>query len=237
MDVLGDDMLIINNGTPKSGSTWVNKIVNTMLNPEAPRLRWRRKDWENPSIHPTRLAKFIEAREWDGKTVMFKSHIPYAPTLDYLFQPDIRIIVSYRNLPDSIVSLFHHQVRLGKAKADRKERWLRTKGIDFAKKFLRYRNGWEQHSDVLMIPYETMVDDAANQIGRISRHLGLDLSAERLAEISETTQIRLKPGEAPRDGNHTRTGGQSRALEELPTPIYERLLRMDKRAEINQPGV
>lgn len=227
-------MLIMNNGTPKSGSTWVSKIVRTMVEPEAPGPKWRRDDWENPSIAPARLAEYVAARDWEGKTVMFKSHIAYVPKFDFLFQPDIRIIVSYRNLPDSILSLFHHQLRLGKVKPEKKDHWLRGEGIKFAKKFLNYRMGWAQHPDVLMIPYETMVEDAPNQIARIARHLGQDLSQDRLNEIAQATQFRLKPGEAPHDGSHARTGGQSRALEELPTPIFERLVRMDARAE-SQP--
>jgi len=187
-------MLIMNNGTPKSGSTWINKIVRLTLDIERPAQKWRREDWNSDSVHPVQLKEFIETGAWKKKDILFKTHITYRPRFKYLLQPGIKIIVTYRNLPDSIVSLFHHQIRHEKTKHTEIDIWFRKKGY------------------------------------KIGLFLNLYMTNKRAQEITQATQVRLNPGEKPKENSHTRTGGQSRAHIELPPKILARLERMEKRA-------
>ena len=223
-------MLIMNNGTPKSGSTWINKIVRLTLDIERPAQKWRREDWNSDSVHPVQLKEFIETGAWKKKDILFKTHITYRPRFKYLLQPGIKIIVTYRNLPDSIVSLFHHQIRHEKTKHTEIDIWFRKKGYKFAKKFVAYRKQWAQHDNVLMIAYEDLIEDAPSQIFKIGLFLNLYMTNKRAQEITQATQVRLNPGEKPKENSHTRTGGQSRAHIELPPKILARLERMEKRA-------
>ena len=48
-------MLIPNNGVPKSGSTWIQKILCQLLDPAFPSENWR-NSWFNPSVDPERLS-------------------------------------------------------------------------------------------------------------------------------------------------------------------------------------
>ena len=222
-------MLIINNGTPKSGSTWINKIVRKTLPLDRLERKWRRKDWNSDSVHPDQLRQFIEHGDWKVEDILIKSHMSYLSKFDYLLQPGIKIIVTYRNLPDSIVSLFHHQMRLKKTPHTKIDIWFRMTGLKFAKKFIAYRRHWAQHESVLMISYESLIEDAPSQISKIGEFLGQNLTKEKANEIAKATQVKLKPDEKPKDGSHTRTGGHSRAHLELPPKILERLIRMEQR--------
>jgi len=222
-------MLVLNNGVPKSGSTWVIKILRELISPVAPDRRWQREDWNSVSIHPDRLEAFIDSGEWQKKPVMLKTHIAYEPKYEFLLRPEVRVIVTYRNLPDSMLSMYHHQVRKKRTELSMED-WLVERGERFSQFLTNYRNSWSQHDDVLMIPYENMVDQAPAEIRKMARFLGLKLSEKRFAEIAEKTQVRLKPGEAPREGKHSRTGGQSRARLELPPKYYELFAKMEASA-------
>lgn len=219
-------MLVLNNGVPKSGSTWVVAILRELLEPGRLDPKWQRPDWNSVSVHPDRLQDYVDSGEWRGAPVVLKTHIAYEPKFQFLLQPEIRVIVTYRNLPDSVLSMYHHQIRNGRTDMSL-EQWLEKRSSRFSEDFMNYRKSWAQHDDVLMIPYETMVADAAQKVAEIAAFLRLEVSAERCAEIAEITQVRLKPGEAPRDGQHARTGGQSRARLELPAEYYERFAEME----------
>jgi hypothetical protein len=222
-------MLIVNNGVPKSGSTWVNKIVRDLVQPVRPHPRWQREGWQAASIARERIADYVASGEWRARPVLIKTHFEYGPDLAPLLQDGIRLVVTHRNLPDSVLSYWHHERRRGTAEADAMERWLKGRGMTFAEDMIRYYRSWADKPGALLVPYEEMVSDAAGQIARIAAHLGLEESAERIAAVAEGTQFRLKPGEAPREGAHARTGGLSRAEAELPAPILARLRRMEAR--------
>lgn len=74
-----------------------------------------------------------------------------------------------------------------------------------------------------------MVENPEAGIAGILKFLGKDETAYSLSEIAQKTQVSLKPGEAPRDGNHIRTAGRSVAAEEIPEALFLEFQEMEAR--------
>jgi len=212
-------MLIINNGVPKSGSTWVQRILEQGLNPAYPSQKWR-NDWKNPSVEPADLKAYVQSEEWKDQPTVIKMHITHEKKYDFLLRDDIKIIVSYRNIPDSVVSWFHHQIRHKKATLARREPWFKTKGRQFAMRTVAHRMSWSDKPDVIPVCYEDLVANAHDEIARIFQALGLEQPTEEYARIAQATQVTLKDDSPLREGMHVRTAGRSVAHEELSEPLF-----------------
>lgn len=221
-------VLILNNGAPKSGTTWVQKICVKMLDPDFPDRKWR-NFWKNPSIDPEKLQQYHASREWQEGRVLVKTHFAYEPKYSFLLEPNVRIIVTSRNLPDSVLSWFYHQVRKKGVGLEEKDGWLGTVGFEFADRLIEHRHTWRGKSNVLDVRYEDMLADAPGKVAEIAAFLDADISPKRAARIAERTQQSLAEGEAPRNDRHVRTGGQSTALQEIPPDIYDRLVELDRK--------
>lgn len=220
-------MLILNNGVPKSGSPWVQKILQDALNPAYPSTEWR-NHWENPSIAPDNLKSYITSADWHGaQPVLIKTHIVCPRSFDFLFHSDIRIVVSYRSLPETVVSAFHHQVRLGKVQADRQNKYFRTMGRRFAIRAVTQRLSWARQPGVCMLRYEDLLADTPGQIHALLAWLKHPVSAARAEALAAATRVRLSACEAPRDGAHIRTGGRSTAQAELPAALFDELTELE----------
>jgi hypothetical protein len=220
-------MLIINNGVPKSGSTWIQSILRETLSPSYPDKKWL-NSWKNPSIEPEKLRDYIESGEWKGpRPVLIKMHIPCSSKFDYLLQDGIKVIVSNRNIPDSVLSWFHHQVREGKVNKDHLKPWCESSGRKFALAAIRHSLSWAAQPGTIMVRYEEMVSDAGWQIGKLLEQLGFPITEERRGKVAFATQVIMSENAPPRDGMHVRTAGQSKALQELPKAIYNEFLETE----------
>lgn len=224
-------MLIINNGVPKSGSTWVQKIIRALVQPTFPSDQWR-NNWNNPSVDNKRLADYVASEEWKAVPgpSLIKMHFPHSDRVNYLSRPDIRLVVSYRNIPDSVVSRFHNEVRKGNADPDRKQNWLETSGMDFARKTVRFRNSWVGFPNLLFIRYEDLLESTQQGIARIAAHLDLPEDPALVAQVAHTTSVRRDKTAPPQEGQHIRTAGRSVAAEELPADILDRLQEIEAKA-------
>ncbi|MEL7090200.1 MAG: sulfotransferase domain-containing protein [Pseudomonadota bacterium] len=212
-------VLILNNGVPKSGSTWVHQILRKGIDPVYPGEKWL-NGWENPSVDPKNLKDYVESGEWKGdKPVLIKSHILYSPKFDFLFQEGIYTLVSYRNIPDSVVSWFHHQVRQKTMTAETPEDWYATEGRKFAMRAVAHRFSWVAKPNTIFVPYEDMRADAAKEIKTLFEALNMPMADDSYAQLAKSTQVNLSKDEKPREGRHIRTAGRSTAREEIPAGL------------------
>lgn len=221
-------MLILNNGVQKSGSSLVQGIVTKMVQPAYPSEKWR-NGWRNPSVDANRLEDYVLSGEWKTSPyTLIKMHIAYSKKLDFLIAPRIRVIVSQRNIPDCVLSMFHHELRFNKVSGDDKNSWMMSEGVKFANHIIRYTNAWRQIKGVLFINYETLVTEPTGEVARIAAFLGKEFSDEEATEVARTTIVRLRADEAPRNGEHVRTGTISRASEEMEPKAYALFAELDR---------
>jgi len=215
-------MLIMNNGVPKSGSTWVQKILRQGLKPAFPSERWA-NSWKNPSVDRDRIIDYVNSGEWTDQPTLLKTHFVYDDSLAGLLRDDVSIIVSYRNLADSVVSMFHHQVRVGNVQSDDPAAWYAEKGLKFAKRSIRHKQSWVDKPGVLMVRYEDMLADTQAVIRQVLTAAGATPSDAQCLAISKATR---RDDTSIKEGAHVRTAGRSVAKEELPADLYARLQDM-----------
>lgn len=223
-------MFIVNNGAPKSGSTWVQKIIKLGISPNFPRKKWRNQ-WNSRSVPKERLEAYFQSDEWRDAPTLIKMHFASSPDFAFLDNKDARVIVSYRNLPDSVNSFFYHQIRMDKTTPDQKEEWLRTSGIKFAKELQEYRRSWVQKDYVLLLKFEDMVLDAPAHIKKILHFLDQPCDDEICEMLAEKTQVKIKKGDPFPVKKHVRTAGRSVAREEIPKDVFATLTEMEKALE------
>lgn len=220
-------MLIINNGVPKSGSTWVQRILVQGLDPNFPDKKWR-NFWKNPSIDPVDLPAYIKSGEWEEIPTLIKMHFAYNLEYKSLIRDGIKIIVSHRNIPDSVVSWFHHQVRMGKTTLDQRQAWLETRGREFARRAVNHRLSWSNKSGAYLIRYENMLYSAPAEIERLFSYIGHKKTPEECSELARKTEVKLDANAPLREGKHVRTAGRSVAKDELPEELYNEFCEMER---------
>ncbi len=227
-------MLILNNGVPKSGSTWVQQIVSEMVDPELPAKKWL-NDWINPSIPADKLSEYVSSEEWNKSSlyVLIKLHVYWQTGMEYLLRDGIKIIVSFRNIPDSVLSRYHHQVHYNKPEPERMRDWLETEGVKYARRMIQHRNSWSNTPGVLFLRYESLLSDTEQNISKIAKFLEVDCSDPLRKEIARRTSVDPKKYEQPQNDQHIRTAGRSRARIELPKDIYEALVRMEQQEALS----
>ena len=218
-------MLIVNNGVPKSGSTWVQRIVRLVADPTFPGPEWC-NDATNPMVRPEKLEAYVDGGEWIAGRTLIKQHLAFTADVAFLNQPGIRVLVTYRDLPDSVVSWFHHQARLGKADSGSFEQWLQGSGRNFAVRAIRHRESWRGVDNALLLRYEGMLLDAPAAVAQIMQFIDLPANDALAASVAGKTQARLDPGSPLNDGRHIRTAGRSVAREELPAAYHQELVEL-----------
>ncbi|MBM1222453.1 sulfotransferase domain-containing protein [Ponticoccus sp. SC2-23] len=223
-------MLIINNGVPKSGSTWMQTILRNHIDPQYPSETWA-NGWMNPSVDHEKLEGYIASGEWRTGPTLLKLHLTFTPEFAFLDRPEVRIVVSYRNLPDSVVSWFHHQKRQGEVSEDQKQTWLEGAGRRYALRAAHHRLSWQGRPNAILIRYEDMLQDAAPHILNVMEFVGVPCTALQAARLAEDTQVRVNSKAALREGQHVRTGGLSVARDELPPHIHAELEELQTQLE------
>ena len=223
-------MLILNNGAPKSGSTWMQTILREALTPEFPESQWR-NDWKNPSVDPARLGAFIASSDWHVNDVLVKLHVPASKDMAFLQRDDVRVIVTVRHTPDSVLSWFHHQIRLGKASLNKKQQWFETTGLRFADRIRAHRLSWVLEPRAIHIRYEDLLTHPVRELQDIMAHLGKHISIDSLQQVVNRTMVKRAPNEPPHEGQHIRTAGISVADKEIPPEILQHLKTHDFETE------
>tara|TARA_R110002072_G_scaffold272420_1_gene432634 strand:- start:4963 stop:5655 length:693 start_codon:yes stop_codon:yes gene_type:complete len=204
-------MLVINNGVPKSGSTWIQQVLQRLCKIPGPSKTWQREGWHNPSIAPPKMAPFLASPECRNNVVCIKAHYRADPKMTELFlKSDVRMIVSYRNMPDTIVSLYYHERKYNGCTMSL-EQWLATEADVRARDFLTIRTGWDSMSP-LMIPFEQMRENPVHWAMEIARYSEANVSEDEAAAFCAQT---MKKTDTIQENSHVRTGGAG-AAHELP---------------------
>lgn len=183
-------MLIIANGPFKSGSTWLFNIVETMIEHAPLPEGYQNPRWNNPSIHPARLADFVAKVDFRSATYISKNHLRTARDRDFVLAQDgIYVLSITRNLRDIVTSAYYHYRRRdGYSASFETFYWRRGRGIaDFVRWYNRL---WDVPSPRLYVSsYERLKADFAGEVRQIGRFLGLDLSDAEIERIHKQTTI------------------------------------------------
>jgi hypothetical protein len=212
-------MLIVNNGVPKSGSTWVQKIIKICASPLSPSEEWR-KSITNGAIKDDKIDLYCKQNnEWRDANILIKHHLPDS---DYSFvsDPQVRVLVSCRDLAESVVSWFHHCLRNGKANEDSKLEWLENRGRNFVVRAIRHRQASSSAPNTLMIRYEDLLSNPWAKTEEIVSFIGVHPTESLVKRIIKRTSVEPIQDLSQRQGMHIRTAGRRVAQNELPDQYY-----------------
>ena len=214
-------MLVVNNGAPKSGTTWVQKMLARILVYKPPAKRWRRTDWYTPSIRPDDLQSFLSKTDFASQTYLFKAH--FKPELaPVLIRKNVVVISCARSIPDMVLSFYHHQKRLGKTDLSLND-WVSQHGLEVARNRIDYLEGWAPYCPTMH--FEMMYSDPAGSALRLAQIVNSPLSEEAIREVGRSTQN--TPDKGVREGHHVRTGKPGASREELDPAMFEALQVFD----------
>ena len=101
---------IIGNGAPKTGSTWVAELLNIFPGLAPVPDKFRNPGWKWPSVLDDLAAQAADELGPAPEVYFSKQH--WAQETWLLKSPSIRVINSIRDIRDTIVSRYHHDMRV-----------------------------------------------------------------------------------------------------------------------------
>ena len=227
-------MLVVNNGVMKSGSVLLGQIL--MQTGEFVRDigQFQNTRWNAVSVEKDRISEFLDGYNFRDSNVCLKMHCDEGPFVQRN-DPNIKVITTFRNLKDSVVSYGHHKLKPHKNTDDRPvEYWTKDYFADpkrfgktaykFGLHYLRSR----QYGSFMINFQDLAVDNKEKTMNEVYRHLGLSVSRETIEQIIENTNPKIKSKDDYKEGSHVRTGGISAAKDELPEMTYSQLDKLDK---------
>ena len=106
-------MLIICNGTFKSGSSWLHAIIIELLRIKRVPLTNIPDHYTNDINSPTKIVEskldeFIFHQDFDKNNYITKSHFFKRSTLESAYPNNVKFLFVEREIKDAIVSHYHH---------------------------------------------------------------------------------------------------------------------------------
>jgi len=200
-------VLVIVNGPFKSGSTWLFNIVSCMVDHTPLPAGYQNPRWNNPSIHPRKLADFVARVDYQRTNYVSKNHLCTVRERDFILaQEGVRVLSITRDLRDVVTSAYYHYRRKeGYAASFETFYWQRGRGIA---NFVRWYNRlWGVPSPRLYVAsYERLLADFTGEVRQIGKFLGLALDDGEIERVrGETTleALREKYGQSEDDEKPT----------------------------------
>ena len=185
-------MLVIANGAPKSGSTWLYNILQSigrfspapsefLLDPENP----------NSEIVYDRLEEFVQFSEGAATNYLIKNHFGAPEQRDIILDKSNALVVNIRrSLKDAVVSGYYHEMKESGGRFSFESYYWR-RGRFLADHIRNYHRTWEERpcSRVLQISYESLKQNPVAETIGLGRFLGLQLTASDAQGTVDTTSM------------------------------------------------
>lgn len=190
-------MLIVCNGSMKSGSTWIMQIVASHGKWAPIPDEYRNPKWFNPSICSTKYADFFNAREYPSNDWFCKQHWRGHEKFSKLLLDDqVKLLNIVRDLRDVVVSMYFHDHRLGNTSAENvQDFYFEDGGREKMRGYIEYHRFW--HDPILerqpyLCVYENLISDFDHEIKKMFEFLGQPLSQDEVDRIREKTSFKNK---------------------------------------------
>jgi hypothetical protein len=159
-----------------------------------------------PSIDPDRLPTFLSQRHHVDRDFVSKNHLR-DPELANLLLDDSHVLVCTitRDLRDVVVSLFHHDRRVGRHTGDDIEEYYWSLGRQRLGGVIRHHRFWNVgRGGVFVGAYEALHANFDAEVRSLASFLGVEVDDRKVEEIREATSFnnvgRVGPGTHHRKG-------------------------------------
>ncbi len=223
-------MLILHVGMKKSGSAWFYRMASDVAEaagyPRAADVRERsglqtvireKTDHVN-GRNPLRLARLLLASRRTGPFLVTTHRAGSYSTGVIARAGLIRVVLSYRDPFDVVVSLMDHG-RRAREKGNRSDHAsvtdVRT-ALDYLEPYLAEWSFWAHRAGTLAVRYEDLLADAPAELGRLRDWLGIDVADDRLRDIASRYSAQaIVARDEPFERFHLATGGNRRHTDVL----------------------
>jgi hypothetical protein len=183
-------MLIVCNGAPKSGSTWLYNIVSRLRPSAWPDRAFLTRSKKHPTIRPEAVQAYLATDAYRDADVICKTHYGSPAIRDLLLaSPHTLVLDMERGLRDVIVSSYYDSCRRDGFQGSF-ARYYWFEGRALADHLMRYHRVWDNgHPQVLRTSFEALKAGFAPEVRRIAAFLGRAVSDEQLAELEQATSL------------------------------------------------
>jgi len=227
-------MLLVDNGTFKSGSTWLGRIIRGLKLFERPPERFLSEAWKNPHIPPGKLRAFLLDCEIKETDYFVKAHYGKLATRNMLLgHSDVRVALITRDLRDVIVSAYFHYQRTSQLDQTF-DKFFWTRGRLIAAKVLRYNQLWSVDSPrIFRTTYELLKADPWSELWRLSKFLEVRADEELIEQVVANT--RFDKMKARDHSGHIRAGNTGGYSEYMNDSMIKELNRIESQGRLWLP--
>ena len=183
-------MLVVSNGAFKSGSTWLFSVAKILV-PHSPLPEaFRATGWKNDSLSQPALTEFLSTVERKNTNYVVKNHLEKLEHRELLLsQEDVLVLAIRRDMRDTIVSAYYHDMRNNGFKGTF-ELYFNSRGRQRMYEISRYHRVWEEpHPRLFQTSYEDFHLDFSGELRRMAAFLGREIGADDLRKIRESTSF------------------------------------------------
>lgn len=190
-------MLLILNGAPKGGSTWLVLIVQAMGSFKRIPEEYQDEQWSNSSIREDKIADFIDSFDYKHQNYFCKQHWVNEgdlAELNLLTVPNLKMVNIIRDVRDVLVSRYFHDLRLNLTKAENIEDYYVAVGKKNMQQYMEYHISWHSYQRTLqpfLCSYERFHENFSEQLQELVNYLGLSktIGDREIAEIEAKTSF------------------------------------------------
>jgi hypothetical protein len=190
-------MLVVLNGAPKGGSTWLVLIVQAMKLFQRIPDEYQDGQWSNSSICEDEIANFLDRVDYQEQNYFCKQHWfneNNFAELNLLAVPNLKMVNIIRDVRDVLVSRYFHDLRLNLTKADNIDDYYDMIGRRNMQQYMQYHISWhsdQQELQPFLCSYERLHSNFAEQLQELIAYLGLShlISEAEIAEIQGKTSF------------------------------------------------
>ncbi len=201
-------MLILANGSYKSGSTWQRDILNRLIKNHAIPKKYQHPGLPN-WVDPNKITELLADLNYNNQRFISKSHIYNKKEIKklYPYKNSIKIFFIQRDLKDAIVSHYHHIKNQNKT-IKSFNIYYSTIGRLKAIQIVKYNRNWQNESvlDVLHSSFEDLKLNYSNEVKKYADFLSIRIADKEINLLKEQTSIKQKKKEATKNSWFFRKG-------------------------------
>ena len=187
-------VLVMANGAPKSGSTWMFNILSEMHNFAKPPPEFILDTKNvNPEIRYDRLADLLSKLNYRDEDYLIKNHFGEVKHRELVLSFDSVFVFDIeRDIRDVVVSgYFYEMRRRSPEERESFQRYYWTEGRYLADLVRNYHNVWREapRDRAFLVSYNRLKTDFSAEVLRMGQFLGLSLSDEQLRVIGDATSM------------------------------------------------
>jgi len=193
-------MLVVSNGVIKSGSSWLMLIAQRMMEVDDLPEEFQDPAWNNPSLKRDQLMRFLTEGHSYGNNYLVKNHFAIPGERNaMLYYPWCKVIMTFRDMRDSVVSRYFHHRRAGDVPADGNFLdffWspVAPSGATALRYMSRYVSTWNVEDESFWkVRYEDLHADVDEAVRSLATFLEVDLATVDIARIIRLSQPRSNP--------------------------------------------